>query len=346
MKTVNALPYLLVKSVFRSRNITINHFKAANCQPVSCNRLTIGCFGAIMQVIEVPTETMKQSGGVSSEFQVPKTQFTVAQGCDDLCKMCPNNISSVCTSLEKVALMDSAVLSICNLAYRNMFRGQRLRAKHGNGFLKRTNLITFAPAANGLSFAGVRRFAMNNAKEMKKNYKTIDLVYIALGAVLITICSWISIPTTVPFTMQTFAVFFVLSALGGKRGTVAIIVYVLLGAVGIPVFAQFTSGIGILFGNTGGYIVGFIFMGLVYWLIVHFLGKKVWVEFLAMVIGLAVCYSFGTVWFMIVYAQANGAVGLAMVLAWCVIPFIIPDLIKLGLALTLARRLSPVLKLQ
>ena len=146
--------------------------------------------------------------------------------------------------------------------------------------------------------------------------------------------------------MQTFAVFFVLSMLGGKRGTVAIIVYVLLGAVGVPVFAQFTAGIGILFGKTGGYIVGFIFMGLVYWLIVHFLGKKLWVEILAMVIGLAVCYSFGTVWLMLVYAQANGAVGLAMVLAWCVIPFIIPDLIKLGLALILVRRLSPVLKLQ
>ena len=184
------------------------------------------------------------------------------------------------------------------------------------------------------------------AKEMKKNYKTIDLVYIALGVVLITICSWISISTTVPFTMQTFAVFFVLSFLGGKRGTVTIIVYVLLGAVGVPVFAQFTSGIGILLGNTGGYIVGFIFMGLVYWLIVHFLGKKLWAEILAMVIGLVVCYSFGTVWFMIVYAQSNGAVGLAMVLGWCVIPFIIPDLIKLGLALTLARRLSPVLKLR
>lgn len=187
---------------------------------------------------------------------------------------------------------------------------------------------------------------MNNTKEMKKKYRTIDLVYIALGAVLITICSWISIPTTVPFTMQTFAVFFVLSALGGKYGTLAIIVYVFLGAVGIPVFSQLTSGIGILLGNTGGYIVGFIFMGLVYRLIVGFLGKKLWVEILAMVIGLAVCYSFGTVWFLIVYTQANGAVGLAMILSWCVIPFIIPDLIKLGLALTLARRLSPVLKSQ
>ena len=187
---------------------------------------------------------------------------------------------------------------------------------------------------------------MNNTKKAQKNLRTIDLVYIALGAVLIAICSWISIPTTVPSTMQTFAVFFVLSTLGGKRGTAAIIVYVLLGAVGIPVFAQFTSGIGILLGSTGGYIVGFIFMGLVYWLIVHFSGKKLWVEILAMVIGLAMCYSFGTVWFMIVYAQANGAVSLAMVLAWCVIPFIIPDLIKLELALALARRLSPVLKLQ
>lgn len=187
---------------------------------------------------------------------------------------------------------------------------------------------------------------MNNTNEMKKKFKTIDLVYMGLGAVLIAICSWISIPTTVPFTMQTFAVFFVLSALGGKRGTATVIVYVLLGAVGIPVFAQFTAGFGILLGNTGGYIVGFIFMGLTYWLIVGLLGKKLWVEILAMVIGIIVLYSFGTAWFMLVYAQTNGAVGLTAVLAWCVIPFIIPDLVKLGLALALARRISPVLKLQ
>ena len=189
------------------------------------------------------------------------------------------------------------------------------------------------------------RLIMNKAKEMKKSFRTVDLSYIALGAGLITICSWLSIPTTVPFTMQTFAVFFVLSILGGKRGTVSIIVYVLLGVVGVPVFAQFNSGIGILLGNTGGYIVGFILMGVFYRLIVQFFRKKLWVEILAMFIGLVVCYSFGTVWFMFVYAQTNGTVSLAMVLAWCVIPFIIPDLIKLGLALTLARRLSPVLKL-
>ena len=187
---------------------------------------------------------------------------------------------------------------------------------------------------------------MNNTQKAEKNFRTIDLAYIALGAVLIAVCSWISIPTTVPFTMQTFAMFFVPSTLGGKRGTTAILVYVLLGAVGVPVFANFTSGIGILLGNTGGYILGFLFIGLIYWLMVHFLGKKLWVEILAMVIGLAVCYAFGTAWFLFVYTRANGAVGLAMVLSWCVIPFILPDLVKLGLALTLSRRLAPVLKLR
>lgn len=187
---------------------------------------------------------------------------------------------------------------------------------------------------------------MNSTKRIRKSIRTIDLVYIALGAVLIAICSWISIPTVVPFTLQTFAIFFVLSVLGGKRGTLAIFIYVFLGAVGVPVFANFTSGIGILLGNTGGYIVGFIFMGLVFWLIVHFLGKKLWVEILAEVLGLLVCYSFGTVWFLTVYTQANTDVTLATVLSWCVIPFIIPDIIKLVLALTLSRRLSPVLKLK
>ncbi|MDO5123296.1 MAG: biotin transporter BioY [Eubacteriales bacterium] len=186
---------------------------------------------------------------------------------------------------------------------------------------------------------------MDDTKERKK-LKTLDLVYIAMGAVLISLCSWISVPTTVPFTLQTFAVFFVLLLLGGKRGTLSIAVYVLLGAVGVPVFSNFTGGIGVLLGNTGGYIVGFILMGLIYRIIVHFMRSKKWAEILALVIGLVVCYSFGTVWFMIIYAQTNSAVGLATVLSWCVIPFIIPDLIKLLLALILAKRLSAVLKIQ
>ena len=187
---------------------------------------------------------------------------------------------------------------------------------------------------------------MNNKIKSSKKFKTVDLAYVALGAVLIALCSWISIPSAVPFTMQTFAVFFILPALGGKRGTASIAVYILLGAIGVPVFSNFNSGIGFLLGNTGGYIVGFVFMGIIYWLIVGILGKKLWTQILALVIGLIVCYAFGTLWFMMVYIKAKGTVALGAVLGWCVIPFIIPDIIKLGLALVLSRRLSSVLKLQ
>ena len=77
---------------------------------------------------------------------------------------------------------------------------------------------------------------------MDKTNKITDLTYISLAAVLIAACSWISVPLTVPFTLQTFAVFCVLELLGGKRGTAAIGLYILLGAVGVPVFAGFTGG--------------------------------------------------------------------------------------------------------
>lgn len=129
------------------------------------------------------------------------------------------------------------------------------------------------------------------------------MVYIAIFAVIIAVCSWISVPMVVPFTLQTFGVFCAVGLLGGKRGTLSVLIYVLLGAVGVPVFAGFSSGIGTLFGVTGGYIMGFIFTALIYWLITAIFGKKLWAIILGMVLGLLACYAFGTIWFMVVYAQ-------------------------------------------
>lgn len=170
-------------------------------------------------------------------------------------------------------------------------------------------------------------------------FSSLDLVYIALAAALISICSWISIPTVVPFTLQTFAIFCILSLLGGRRGTLAILLYLILGAVGLPVFSRFTAGPGVLFGNTGGYLLGFLLTGLCYWLMISLLGKKLWVEIIACLIGMFLYYAFGTAWFMIVYARTSGAIGLKTALSLCVLPFLIPDLIKLGLGLGLARRI-------
>ena len=168
--------------------------------------------------------------------------------------------------------------------------------------------------------------------------KTYDMVYIAVFAVVMAVCSWISIPEQVPFTLQTFGVFMAVGVLGGKRGTIAVLVYILLGAIGIPVFAGFSGGIGALFGMSGGYIIGFLFSAIVMWGLENLIGRKPVMQIISMIAGLIVCYGFGTVWFMIVYARTTGAVGLATVLGWCVIPFIIPDLIKIALAFVLSGR--------
>lgn len=174
---------------------------------------------------------------------------------------------------------------------------------------------------------------------MNAKIRTYDMAYIAVFTVLIAICSWISIPTAIPFTLQTFAIFLSVSVLGGKRGTMAVLLYVLLGAIGLPVFSGFTGGIGIIMNTTGGYIIGFILSALIMWLMESIFGKKLMVQALSMVLGLFACYAAGTMWFMSVYMKSTGPIGLTTVLGWCVVPFIIPDIIKIALALTLSKTL-------
>lgn len=160
-------------------------------------------------------------------------------------------------------------------------------------------------------------------------------------AALIALCSWISIPMgEVPITLQTFAVFLAVGLLGGKLGTISVLVYVLLGAIGVPVFAGFSGGIGVILGTTGGYIVGFIFSALFMWLIEHIFGNKAIISIISMVMGLIICYAVGTIWFMVVYTKNTGAIGLGSVLSWCVIPFIIPDIIKIALAFIITNRVK------
>lgn len=169
--------------------------------------------------------------------------------------------------------------------------------------------------------------------------KTHDIVYIAVFAVIMAICSWISIPAAVPFTLQTFGVFIAVGVLGGKRGSLSVLVFILLGAIGIPVFANFSGGIGVLAGPTGGYIIGFLFSALLMWAMEKLPGKKSVMQIVSMIAGLIVCYAFGTVWFVIVYGRMNGPIGFTAALASCVVPFIIPDIIKIALAYVLSRKL-------
>ncbi|MDE6110322.1 MAG: biotin transporter BioY [Eubacterium sp.] len=183
-------------------------------------------------------------------------------------------------------------------------------------------------------------------KEVKKSrkLKTIDIAYVGIFVALIAVCSWISIPLAVPVTLQTMAVCITAGLLGTKKSIIAVVVYILLALIGVPVLSGFSSGIGVVFGITGGYIVGFIFTALIVGIMLKVLGKKIWVYALSMFLGIAVCYAFGTAWFVIYNNNSGDSVTIGAALSMCVVPFIIPDIIKIAVATLLCKRLDKYVK--
>ena len=172
--------------------------------------------------------------------------------------------------------------------------------------------------------------------------KIRNMARCALLTALLCVCAWIGFPLgDVAITMQTFALFLTLGLLGGKNGSLVCLVYLLLGAVGLPVFSGFRGGLGTLLGATGGYILGFLGAALVYWLITGLLGQRFFVRLTASLLGLTVCYGFGTLWYALVWA--NGGVAFGLILGKCVLPYLLPDLIKLALALTAAEKLKRII---
>ena len=165
--------------------------------------------------------------------------------------------------------------------------------------------------------------------------KVRNTVLCGVFAALLCLCAWISVPAgDLSFTLQTFGVFLTLGLLGGRLGTVSILIYLLLGVVGLPVFSGFRGGIGALLSPTGGYLLGFLALALVFWLAEKY--APLWV---AMLFGLLFCYLLGTVWLSAVYLDGS-RIGFAAAAAKCVLPFLIPDGLKLGLALLLTGKLK------
>ncbi|MBQ3488717.1 MAG: biotin transporter BioY [Clostridia bacterium] len=171
--------------------------------------------------------------------------------------------------------------------------------------------------------------------------KTKDLALVGLFAALMAVCAWISIPVgPVPVTLQTFAVFLAAALLGSKRGTLAVLVYILLGVVGLPVFARFST----LNPVTFGYVLGFLPLGMLTAAAEKLFPKKAFALPLGMVLGLLVCYLVGTVWFYYVMHFRGTEYSIGKILSVCVTPFLLPDLVKLGAAYFLSRKLSKVVK--
>ena len=183
--------------------------------------------------------------------------------------------------------------------------------------------------------------------QKKRRSAAYDTAVIAVSAALITICSWISLQIgPVPVTLQTLAVLAVLMTTGGRRGTIAIAVYLALGAIGVPVFSGFKGGLAAFAGPTGGFLIGFLAAALVYWLLEKLVfarlmtsqKKRIIFGFVNSFIFELLMYTVGVIWFMTVYAAQTGPVGLVTVLGWCVIPFIIPDLVKIAAAVIISSR--------
>ena len=175
----------------------------------------------------------------------------------------------------------------------------------------------------------------------KSRFSVRDMVFTAMFAALIAVCSILSIPIgEVPVTLQTFAVCLAAAMLGWKRGMLSVLVYILLGAVGIPIFAGMKGGFGVLAGPTGGYIIGFLLTALIIGVAAEKSGRRALPLTLSMTLGVLACYAVGTVWFVFVTKMHIGES-----LMLCVLPFLLPDAVKIAAAVFLSNRLSKVVKL-
>ncbi len=166
--------------------------------------------------------------------------------------------------------------------------------------------------------------------------KTKSLVYYSFFAALTAILSQISIPlpfTPVPINLATLSVITAGALLGKKGGAISQIVYLFLGAIGLPVYSNFSSGIGVLVGPTGGYLVGYVIAAFVVGLICENSKDTLVIKIISMSLGIISCYTIGTSWYMLITGT-----GMIEALLACVVPFILGDIVKISVAATLATR--------
>lgn len=170
--------------------------------------------------------------------------------------------------------------------------------------------------------------------------KTIAIV--GLMTALICVLGPLSVPlpfSPVPISLTNLAIYFTIYVIGMKRGTLSYLIYLLIGFIGLPVFSAFTGGPGKLLGPTGGYLIGFIFMALICGFFIEKWPAKLYLHFIGMVLGTAVCYVFGTVWL-----AYQASMSFSAALAAGVLPFIPGDLVKIVIAMLVGPQVNKKLK--
>ncbi|MGW8115688.1 biotin transporter BioY [Caproicibacterium sp. NSD3] len=180
---------------------------------------------------------------------------------------------------------------------------------------------------------------------MKESTK--NLVLCAMCAAITCVLAPLSIPmpSGVPISLATFSVMLAGVLLGAKYGTLSQLIYLILGAVGLPVFAGYSSGVGAIVGPTGGYLIGYLALAALSGVLYEHFGKnaqgrkKVIGMVLSMILGTIVLYAFGTAWFVVVTHTTP-----LSALMLCAVPFLPGDAVKIAAVAVLVPQLEKALK--
>ncbi len=168
------------------------------------------------------------------------------------------------------------------------------------------------------------------------SHRTIrKMCMVGVFTALMCVLSPISIPLEpVSITLATLVVYLIGALLDWKIAIFPVILYILLGFAGLPVFSKFQGGASVILGPTGGYILGYVLCVFLESILISSFKKSKWIYAPAMILGTLLLYAFGTGWFCV---YANYEVGKALML--CVVPFLFTDMIKIVIATVIGLRL-------
>jgi len=172
---------------------------------------------------------------------------------------------------------------------------------------------------------------------MSKTFSVQKMAIIALMTAVLCILAPISIPvfiSPVPVSLGVLAVYLTAYVLSPLDATISVIIFILLGTFGLPVFSGYSGGLSKLVGPTGGYIIGFLFTVYISSLFIH-MKKGIIFDVIGMITGLALCYILGTIWFS--YQQGKGFIASLLL---CVVPFLIGDAVKIIVAVILGTQIN------
>ncbi len=166
------------------------------------------------------------------------------------------------------------------------------------------------------------------------------MVYASLMSAMIAAGAFVAIPIgPVPIVMQNMFVMLSGLLLGSRWGLAAILVYLLAGICGLPVFAGGTGGIGKLIGPTGGYLIGYIPAVYIIGIISERFNGRLWIDAIALIVAAMIVYAFGVSWLKTVSGMT-----MSKTLAVGMYPFLIGDAVKIAAAVLIAKSLRPIMK--